>query len=609
MMAPAYPKKKGIKPGVQMRQLHWTKLPDAKVKGTMWENDMSDDKIKIDPAEVETLFAAAAAKKKDEDAEDDKRRKTIVKKAEVVTLIDPKTANNAAIALSRFKVPTDKIAAALLAGDSNVLSADSLTSLMTILPSAEEVELVQGHDGPTAQLGKCEQFFLAIASVPRYTIRTKCMLTAANFPERAHELKSKVEDVAAAVKEVRASKALKETIEFALAIGNYLNGGTNKGAAWGFKIDSLNKLIGTKTLDNKSTLLHYMARKLAEKGTVDALLDELSHIEPAARIVWKDESGELASLGTALKQVETQVKLDKNEAFVRELGSFHSTAKAEFEAISKAKATADEAATAMLKWLGEDAKVQPEEVFSTLHNFSLTIEKGHRYNVDMEEKEAKKKRMEAAAEKRAEEMASNRKRGGSVAVASGDAPATGRNFGAPARNRASTEAGGRKPPGPMGMGIGVDNELAAKLAKRAAQPAARVDLVDGVAKGMANGIRVRNNDGRSSPKPAKPSDAGPPKPPWATNKPAAAPPAKTAAPPPTTKPGAPPPMLSAAAPPPKLSEAAAPAAAPPEAPAAPAAGAKPAKPARQFKKPGAEGAGPHINVTGMAKGVMRVFKR
>ena len=53
--------------------------------------------------------------------------------------------------------------------------------------------------------------------------------------------------------QVRSSKALKQVIEYALAIGNYLNGGTNKGGAWGFKIESLNKLIGTKTLDNKST--------------------------------------------------------------------------------------------------------------------------------------------------------------------------------------------------------------------------------------------------------------------------------------------------------------------------------------------------------------------
>ena len=42
----------------------------------------------------------------------------------------------------------------------------------------------------------------------------------------------------------------------------------------------------------------------------------------------------------------------------------------------------------MIKWLGEDAKVQPEEVFSALHNFALTLEKGHRYNLEVEEKEA-----------------------------------------------------------------------------------------------------------------------------------------------------------------------------------------------------------------------------
>ena len=46
-----------------------------------------------------------------------------------------------------------------------------------------------------------------------------------------------------------------------------------------------------------------MARKLASKGTVDQLVDDLAHVEPAARIVWKDEASELSSLGAALKQV------------------------------------------------------------------------------------------------------------------------------------------------------------------------------------------------------------------------------------------------------------------------------------------------------------------
>ena len=74
-------------------------------------------------------------------------------------------------------------------------------------------------------------------------------------------------------------------------------------------------------------LLCVCAAQLAGKGTVDALMEELEHVEPAARIVWKDEEGELASLGAALKQVETQVKLDKNEKFVREFGDFHKQAR------------------------------------------------------------------------------------------------------------------------------------------------------------------------------------------------------------------------------------------------------------------------------------------
>ena len=65
--------------------------------------------------------------------------------------------------------------------------------------------------------------------------------------------------------QVRSSRALKAVLEHTLALGNYLNGSSSKGGAWGFKIDSLNKLIGTKTVDGSSTLLHYLARELAAK--------------------------------------------------------------------------------------------------------------------------------------------------------------------------------------------------------------------------------------------------------------------------------------------------------------------------------------------------------
>ena len=86
------------------------------------------------------------------------------------------------------------------------------------------------------------------------------MLIRATFPEKEAELKEKLKAVSAAADEVRTSMCLKVVLEYTLALGNYLNGTSNKGAAWGFKLETLNKLQGTKSTDNKTTLLHYLAR-------------------------------------------------------------------------------------------------------------------------------------------------------------------------------------------------------------------------------------------------------------------------------------------------------------------------------------------------------------
>ena len=40
-----------------------------------------------------------------------------------------------------------------------------------------------------------------------------------------------------------------------LAIGNYLNGESARGGAWGFKINLLSKLSQTKTADGTKTLM------------------------------------------------------------------------------------------------------------------------------------------------------------------------------------------------------------------------------------------------------------------------------------------------------------------------------------------------------------------
>ena len=77
MMAPAYKKKEPKKPNVQMRQLHWAKLPDAKIKGTLWEKEVGDEDVTLKVDELELLFAAAAKKEAKETTEEEaKERET-----------------------------------------------------------------------------------------------------------------------------------------------------------------------------------------------------------------------------------------------------------------------------------------------------------------------------------------------------------------------------------------------------------------------------------------------------------------------------------------------------------------------------------------------------
>ena len=319
---------------------------------------------------------------------------------------------------------------------------------------------MKGYEGDVAMLGKTEQFFLAIAGVPRFQIRTRCMLIRATFPEKEAELKEKLKAVSAAADEVRTSMCLKVVLEYTLALGNYLNGTSNKGAAWGFKLETLNKLQGTKSTDNKTTLLHYLARlyeaeaaKASDPETF-SLSATMPNLEMAARTVWKDDGAELAQLTAALKQVETQVKVDKVAAFTSSMGRFQTSAKEKEMALTEMKTKTDANLKELKKWFGEPEKTEPEEVFSTLHNFVLMFEKARKYNKEMDALEKKQKMRDAA------------KAAGGVAAFAG----------------AADGGGGRlkvNRPGPAQMGV--NSELAAALGKR------NKNLVDGAVDGMANG--------------------------------------------------------------------------------------------------------------------------
>ena len=53
-------------------------------------------------------------------------------------------------------------------------------------------------------------------------------------------------------------------MEYALAAGNYMNGQSARGGAYGFKFDMMEKLADVKSTDNKSSLLMFIIQKAEE---------------------------------------------------------------------------------------------------------------------------------------------------------------------------------------------------------------------------------------------------------------------------------------------------------------------------------------------------------
>lgn len=69
-------------------------------------------------------------------------------------------------------------------------------------------------------------------------------------------------------------------MEYALAAGNYMNGQSARGGAYGFKFDMLEKLADIKTTDNKSSLLMFIIQRAEDEKkkeivSVDECLDDI----------------------------------------------------------------------------------------------------------------------------------------------------------------------------------------------------------------------------------------------------------------------------------------------------------------------------------------------
>lgn len=118
-----------------------------------------------------------------------------------------------------------------------MLTLTILESLEVIAPTDEEVGLLKSYDGDRNLLANPEKFVDEMKNVSGFIHRIKSLKFTKVYEELFSDLEPKVERLHKVVSDLPKNSNIQKILEFALALGNYLNGTTPRGGAWGFKLD------------------------------------------------------------------------------------------------------------------------------------------------------------------------------------------------------------------------------------------------------------------------------------------------------------------------------------------------------------------------------------
>jgi hypothetical protein len=135
-------------------------------------------------------------------------------------------------------------------------------------------------------------FLLAKDFYPELPRRLNCFIMTQHFHCYCQASEAKIATLNAACSEVIANQNLSRVLQKMLAIGNVMNLGSREGGreASGVTLDSLLKMVNTKGVDKKTSILDYVVKNIIDKGE-ERLLSvsrELSVVDDAGRLSCKE---------------------------------------------------------------------------------------------------------------------------------------------------------------------------------------------------------------------------------------------------------------------------------------------------------------------------------
>uniref|UniRef100_A0A672KAI5 Protein diaphanous homolog 3-like n=1 Tax=Sinocyclocheilus grahami TaxID=75366 RepID=A0A672KAI5_SINGR len=395
--------KKEFKPEASMKRLNWSKIsPQEMSESCFWvvakeERYENEDLL----TRLAITFGTQRAGQSMLTRSGDPQRKV-----EGVFDVNSASLATLAIFLGSFRMPYEEIRRMILEVDEDQLTEPMIQNLVKYLPEQEQLNALVKYKSEFANLSEPEQFGVVISTVKRLRPRLNSILFKLQFEEQVSNLRPEIMAVNAACNEVKKSKAFSRLLELILLMGNFMNTGSRNAQSFGFNLSSLCKLKDTKSADQKSTLLHFLAEICEEKyPEVMKFVEDLQHVDQASRVSAENLEKSLRQMEKHLLQLEKDLDTfsstdDQQDLFLSKMAiSFHTFAY-QYQKLVIMHSNMVTLYLNMLEYFTIDPKkTSVEELFTDLSNFRAMFMQAVKENARRREAEEKQRKARIAKEK------------------------------------------------------------------------------------------------------------------------------------------------------------------------------------------------------------------
>uniref|UniRef100_A0A669CXU2 Formin like 1 n=1 Tax=Oreochromis niloticus TaxID=8128 RepID=A0A669CXU2_ORENI len=351
--------KKAIQTKYRMPLFNWQALKSNQVAGTIF-SELDDERIleELNMAAFEEQFKTKAQSTPVDLGT--LKKKMAHKSPSKVSLMEPNRAKNLAITLRKEGMAASDICCVIETYNLKALSLDFLELLERFIPTEYEMKLIHNYEcegRPLDELSEEDRFMVRFSKIPRLSQRISALTFMGNFPESVQLIQPQLNAIIAASMSIKSSTKLKKILEIILAFGNYMNS-SKRGAAYGFRLQSLDLLLDTKSTDRKQTLMHFIVNIIQEK------YPELQSFHTELHFLDKASLGnilqDLRALERGMEGTKREFSIEKDNPVLQ---SFLNSNVELLNCLIADGKTAQDAYDSAVEYFGENPKTTPPSMF------------------------------------------------------------------------------------------------------------------------------------------------------------------------------------------------------------------------------------------------------